>query len=49
MLDKGQILEQGSHQELIAQGGVYAQLWAHQTGGFLGAEEVESDEDGVNA
>ncbi|MGO2419945.1 MAG: ABC transporter ATP-binding protein [Vibrio casei] len=49
VLDKGQILEQGSHQELIAQGGVYAQLWAHQTGGFLGAEEVESDEDGVNA
>lgn len=39
VLDKGQILEQGSHQELIAQGGVYAQLWAHQTGGFIGAED----------
>ncbi len=38
VLDQGQILEQGSHQELIAQGGVYAQLWAHQTGGFIGEE-----------
>ncbi|MFG1488081.1 ABC transporter ATP-binding protein [Oceanospirillum sp. HFRX-1_2] len=36
VLDKGQIVEQGSHTELIEQGGIYAQLWAHQTGGFLG-------------
>lgn len=36
VLDEGRIIEQGSHQELLAQGGVYAQLWAHQTGGFLG-------------
>jgi len=38
VLDKGNIIEQGSHQELIAKNGVYAQLWAHQTGGFLGSE-----------
>jgi ATP-binding cassette subfamily B multidrug efflux pump len=38
VLDKGQVLEQGSHAELIAQNGIYAQLWAHQTGGFLGEE-----------
>ncbi len=38
VLDKGQIVEQGSHTELIEQGGIYAQLWAHQTGGFLGEE-----------
>lgn len=36
VLDKGQIAEQGTHQELIEHGGIYAQLWAHQTGGFIG-------------
>lgn len=38
VLDKGQIVEQGTHQQLLAQGGIYAQLWAHQTGGFIGLE-----------
>lgn len=38
VLDQGKIVEQGTHQELIKQGGIYAQLWAHQTGGFLGIE-----------
>ena len=38
VLDKGEIAEQGSHAELVAAGGIYAQLWAHQTGGFLGEE-----------
>lgn len=38
VLDKGNIVEQGSHAELIASGGIYAQLWAHQTGGFIGVE-----------
>ncbi|PIB13738.1 hypothetical protein B853_17454 [Vibrio rotiferianus CAIM 577 = LMG 21460] len=33
VLDKGNIVEQGSHKELIANNGIYAQLWAHQTGG----------------
>lgn len=41
VLDKGNIVEQGTHKELIANNGIYAQLWAHQTGGFLG-EELES-------
>ncbi len=36
VLDEGRIIEQGSHQELLQQQGVYAQLWAHQTGGFIG-------------
>lgn len=36
VMDKGQIIEMGSHDELIAQGGVYANLWARQSGGFLG-------------
>ncbi|RRN01799.1 ABC transporter ATP-binding protein [Bibersteinia trehalosi] len=35
VLDKGEIVEQGSHDELLALGGVYAKLWAHQSGGFL--------------
>lgn len=38
VLDQGRIVEQGTHQELIAAGGIYAQLWSHQTGGFLGVE-----------
>ncbi|MFO6423024.1 ABC transporter ATP-binding protein [Motilimonas sp. KMU-193] len=38
VLDKGEIAEQGSHKELVAAGGIYAQLWSHQTGGFLGEE-----------
>ena len=36
VLDNGRIIKQGTHQELIKDGGIYAELWAHQTGGFLG-------------
>ncbi|MFC3678963.1 ABC transporter ATP-binding protein [Bacterioplanoides pacificum] len=36
VMDQGRIVEQGSHQQLLAQNGIYAQLWAHQTGGFIG-------------
>jgi ATP-binding cassette subfamily B multidrug efflux pump len=36
VLDAGKIIEQGNHQELLQQGGLYASLWAHQSGGFLG-------------
>ncbi|AEY02023.1 putative ABC-type multidrug transport system, ATPase and permease component [Oceanimonas sp. GK1] len=35
VIDQGRIVEQGSHQDLLAQNGIYAQLWHHQTGGFL--------------
>ncbi|RJX69733.1 ABC transporter ATP-binding protein [Vibrio sinensis] len=39
VLDKGDIVEQGTHKELLTNNGIYAQLWAHQTGGFLGGED----------
>jgi ABC-type multidrug transport system fused ATPase/permease subunit len=35
VLDKGQIVEEGTHGELLAKNGLYADLWNHQTGGFL--------------
>ena len=35
VMDKGHIVEQGTHQELLQLGGIYARLWAHQSGGFL--------------
>ena len=38
VMDQGQIVEQGSHHELISQGGIYAHLWAHQSGGFIGMD-----------
>jgi ATP-binding cassette subfamily B multidrug efflux pump len=42
VLDKGRIVEEGNHYSLLAQQGLYARLWAHQSGGFLG-ETTESD------
>ena len=43
VMDKGRIVEEGDHASLLAQGGLYARLWAHQSGGFLG-EEADEDE-----
>ena len=43
VLDKGRIVEEGDHRRLIAKGGLYARLWAHQSGGFL-AEELDETE-----
>jgi ATP-binding cassette subfamily B protein len=41
VLDGGRIVEQGSHENLLALGGIYASLWSHQSGGFLPATDVE--------
>ncbi|MCH2040678.1 MAG: ABC transporter ATP-binding protein/permease [Saccharospirillaceae bacterium] len=38
VMDQGKVVEQGSHQQLLELGGIYAQLWTHQTGGFIGEE-----------
>ncbi|HJV68205.1 ABC transporter ATP-binding protein [Ideonella sp.] len=38
VMDGGRIVEQGDHRSLLAEGGLYARLWAHQSGGFLGEE-----------
>ncbi|MDO8305826.1 ABC transporter ATP-binding protein [Herminiimonas sp.] len=47
VLDQGRIVEEGSHRDLLQQGGLYARLWAHQSGGFLG-DEVDGVQDAVN-
>jgi ATP-binding cassette, subfamily B, bacterial len=41
VLDQGRIIEQGTHDELLALGGRYARFWDHQSGGFLGLDEEE--------
>ena len=38
VLDEGRIVEQGSHNELLAKGGIYKRLWDYQSGGFLAAD-----------
>jgi ATP-binding cassette subfamily B multidrug efflux pump len=43
VMDHGRIVEVGDHQSLLAAGGIYARLWAHQSGGFLG-DEAEDEE-----
>jgi len=43
VLDRGRIVEEGDHRALLARGGLYARLWAHQSGGFLG-EDAEDDD-----
>ena len=41
IMEKGEIVEDGNHSELINRGGLYADLWARQSGGFLAREAAE--------
>lgn len=41
IMDQGRIVEEGSHEDLLAKGGLYADLWQHQSGGFLAKEAAE--------
>ncbi len=40
VMDQGRIVEEGRHEELLRRGGLYARLWEHQSGGFLGLDET---------
>ncbi len=44
VLDQGRIVEEGDHASLLAKGGLYARLWAHQSGGFLGEDAGDEAE-----
>jgi ATP-binding cassette subfamily B multidrug efflux pump len=44
VLDRGRIVEEGDHKSLLERGGLYARLWAHQSGGFL-VDDDDDDED----
>jgi ATP-binding cassette subfamily B multidrug efflux pump len=46
VLDAGRVVAEGTHQELLDQGGLYAALWARQSGGYLGTEANGDDDDG---
>jgi ATP-binding cassette, subfamily B, multidrug efflux pump len=44
VLDHGRIVEQGSHNELLAKGGHYAALWRRQSGGFIDVGDLQAAE-----
>lgn len=43
VMEKGKIIEDGTHDELIALKGQYAKLWKHQSGGFIENTELTND------
>jgi ABC-type multidrug transport system fused ATPase/permease subunit len=43
VMDRGDIVEDGTHQQLLERGGIYAELWRRQSGGFLGGVEQQVD------
>ncbi len=49
VMDQGRIVEVGDHASLLAAGGIYARLWAHQSGGFLGEDDDAAPPPGAQA
>jgi len=49
VLDRGRIVEEGAHDTLLARNGLYARLWAHQSGGFLRDDEDGDEDDAPTA
>ncbi len=49
VMDRGRIVEEGDHRSLLARNGLYARLWAHQSGGFLGDQEPDAPSDRESA
>ena len=45
IMDEGEVVEEGTHQELIEKGGTYAKLWARQSGGFIGSTKPQKETD----
>lgn len=43
VLDKGRIVETGTHEQLASAGGIYGDLWHRQSGGFLGDQSTEEE------
>ena len=48
IMDQGKIVEQGDHEQLLRDGGLYAQLWARQSGGFLLRESLRGVDEVIN-
>ena len=42
VLDKGRVVETGTHAELVDTGGIYSQLWSRQSGGFIDADQADA-------
>jgi ATP-binding cassette subfamily B multidrug efflux pump len=43
VLEDGEVVEEGSHAELLRKGSLYARFWARQSGGFIGLEEEAAE------
>jgi ATP-binding cassette, subfamily B, multidrug efflux pump len=40
VMDKGKIVDSGTHSQLVARGGLYARLWKRQSGGFIARDDA---------